>query len=161
MKHLNSDSGKMSRLKTLHSGQAKSKISVMGYSGRFYSVAWSILEQSFGKPHAIIDAQLESLRKASQVKPHNSASLILIQFSIIVSDCTLRTCSKSGKKLFISNQMHPCIWQLISYHRCSKRSSSSLLTTRTRNCLIQSCLKNGLREWHSGMKGSQGLQVRA
>ena len=35
-------------------------------------------------PHVIIDAQLESLRKASHVKPHNSTGLI--SFSVIVSN---------------------------------------------------------------------------
>ena len=56
----------------------------MGYSGQFYGAAWSILERKFGRSHVIIDAQLESLRKASQVKPHNSTGLI--SFSVIVSN---------------------------------------------------------------------------
>ena len=54
----------------------------MGYSGQLYGAAWSILERKFERPHVIIDAQVESLRKASQVKPFNSTSLI--SFSIIV-----------------------------------------------------------------------------
>ena len=54
----------------------------MGYSGQFYGAAWSILERRFGRPHVIIDAQLESLRKASQLKPHYSTGLI--SFSVIV-----------------------------------------------------------------------------
>ena len=78
------DSEKMSHLKTLLTGKAKSAISGMGYSGQFYSAAWSILERKFGRPHVIIDAQLESLRKANQVKPHDSTSLI--NFSVIVSN---------------------------------------------------------------------------
>ena len=44
----------------------------------------SILEKKFGRPHVIIDAQLESLRKASQVKPHDST--VLISISVIVSN---------------------------------------------------------------------------
>ena len=56
----------------------------MGYSGQFYSAAWNILDRTFGRPHVTIDAQLESLRKANQVKPHNSTSLI--NFSVIVSN---------------------------------------------------------------------------
>ena len=56
----------------------------MGYSGQFYGAAWSILERKFGNPHVIIDAQLESLRKASQVKPQDSTGLI--SFSVIVSN---------------------------------------------------------------------------
>ena len=78
------DSEKMSHLKTLLTGKARSAISGMGYSGQFYGAAWSILERKFGRPHVIIDAQLESLRKASQVKPHDSTGLI--SFSVIVSN---------------------------------------------------------------------------
>ena len=55
----------------------------MGYAGQFYSAAWSILEKKIRRPHVLIDAQLDSLRKANQVKPHDSASLI--KFSVIVS----------------------------------------------------------------------------
>ena len=55
----------------------------MGYSGKFYGIAWSSLGRKFGRPHVIIKAQLESLCKASQVKPPNSTRLI--SFSVIVS----------------------------------------------------------------------------
>ena len=78
------DSEKMSHLKTLLTGKARSAISGMGYSGQFYGAAWSILEKKFGRPHVIIDAQLESLCKATQEKPHNSTGLI--SFSVIVSN---------------------------------------------------------------------------
>ena len=54
----------------------------MGYSGQFYGAAWSILERKFGRPHVIIDAQLESVCKASQVKPHDLTRMI--SFSAIV-----------------------------------------------------------------------------
>ena len=77
------DSEKMSHLKTLLTGKVRSTISGMGYSGQFYGAAWSIPERKFGRPHVIIDAQLESLLKASQVKPHDSTGLI--SFSVIVS----------------------------------------------------------------------------
>ena len=76
------DSTKMSHLKNLLTGKARSAISGMGYSGQFYDPARSILERKFGRPHVIIDAQLESLRKANQMKRHNSTGLI--SFSIIV-----------------------------------------------------------------------------
>ena len=56
----------------------------MGYSGQIHGAAWSTLERNFGRPRVIIDAQLESLRKASQVKPHDSTGLI--SFSVIVSN---------------------------------------------------------------------------
>ena len=78
------DSEKMSHLKTLLTGEARSAISGMVYSGQFYGAAWNILEWKFRRPHVIIDAQLESLRIASQVKPHDSTGLI--SFSVIVSN---------------------------------------------------------------------------
>ena len=82
------DSEKMSHLKTLLTGKARSAISGMGYAGQFYGAAWSILERKFGRPHVIIDAQLESLRKASQVKPHNSTDLtgFLVSVSNLVNE---------------------------------------------------------------------------
>ena len=70
------DSEEMNHLKTLLTGKARSAISGMGYSGQFYGAAWGILERKFGRPHVIIDAQLESLQKANKVKLHNSTSLI-------------------------------------------------------------------------------------
>ena len=110
----------MSHLKTL---LIKSVISGMGYSKQFYSAAWSILERKFGRPHVIIDAQLTSLRQANQVKPHYSVSLI--QFSVAVSNFV--NCSRSTSKLVICNQVQRCIWQLIIYHRNSKRNGGSIL----------------------------------
>ena len=90
------DSEKMSHLKTLLTGKARSAISRMGYSGQFYGAGWSILERKFGRPHVIIDAQLESLRKASQVKPHDSTGLISL--SVIVSNFAdvLKQCKQIG-----------------------------------------------------------------
>ena len=77
-------SEKMSLPKSLLASNARSPISGMGYSGQFYGAAWSFLERKFRRLHVIIDAQLESLRKVSQVKPHNSTGLI--SFSVIVSN---------------------------------------------------------------------------
>ena len=77
------DSEKMSHLKTLLTGKARSAISGMGYSGQDYGSAWSIQERKFGRPHVIIDAQLESLRKASQVKPHDSTGLISFSVNVL------------------------------------------------------------------------------
>ena len=44
------DSEKMSHLKTLLTGKAKSAISGMGYSGEFYAQAWELLGRKFGRP---------------------------------------------------------------------------------------------------------------
>ena len=57
------------------------------WNGLFWTVIGCCMEHSgrkFRRPHVIIDAQLESLRKASQVKPHDSTGLI--SFSVIVSN---------------------------------------------------------------------------
>ena len=81
---LKPDSEKISQLKILLKGKARSEISGKGYSGELYGASWSILERKFGRPHVIIDAQLESLRKANQVKPHDSTGLI--SFSVVVSN---------------------------------------------------------------------------
>ena len=74
------DSEKMSHLKTLLTGKSRSAISGMGYSVQFYGAAWSILERMFGRPHVIIDAQLQCLRRASQIKPHDLTGLISFKF---------------------------------------------------------------------------------
>ena len=140
------DSEKMSHLKTLLTGKAKSAITGMGYSGQFYSAAWNILERKFGWPHVVIDAQLESLQKANQVKPHDSTSLIFFLLLYLTS----WTCSKSTNILVICNQVRRCTWQLISYQRFLKKNGGSTSMTRTKTGLILSCLKNGYHEWHGG-----------
>ena len=43
------DSEKMSHLKTLLTGNARSAIPGLDYSGQFYGAAWSILERKFWK----------------------------------------------------------------------------------------------------------------
>ena len=48
-KRMHPDSEKMSHLKTLLTGKAKSAISAMGYSGQFYSASWNILEKKTWK----------------------------------------------------------------------------------------------------------------
>ena len=78
------DSEKMSYLKTLLTNKSRSATSKMGCSRQFYGAAWSILERKFGRPRVIIDAQLESLRKASHMKPHDSTGLT--SFSVIASN---------------------------------------------------------------------------
>ena len=72
----------MVHLKTLLTGKARSAVSGMGYYGQFYGAAWIILERKFERPNVIIDAQLESIRKACNLKPHDTTGLI--SFSVIV-----------------------------------------------------------------------------
>ena len=78
------DSEKMSHLKTLLSCKAKSAISGMGYSGSFYTQAWSLLERKFGRTHLIVDAQLVTLCNQQPIKAHDSYALI--NFSITISN---------------------------------------------------------------------------
>ena len=61
-------------------------------------------------PLLIIDEQLESLRKASQVKPHDSTGLII--FSMIVSNFLnkLKEYKQIGD-ILICNQARHCVWQ--------------------------------------------------
>ena len=70
------DSEKMSHLKTLLTGKAKSAISGMGYSGEFYAQAWELLERKFGRPYLIVDAQLNILRKQQPIRLHDSMAII-------------------------------------------------------------------------------------
>ena len=60
------NSENMSHPKTLFTGRAKTAILGLRYSGKVYGAAWSLLERKFGRLHLFIDAQLESLRIASQ-----------------------------------------------------------------------------------------------
>ena len=84
------DSEKMSHLKTLLTGKARSAISGMGSSGQFYGAAWNILERKFGRPQVIIDAQHESLRKASQVKTRLNRSDRFLSFCFELCECAQR-----------------------------------------------------------------------
>ena len=77
----------MGHLKTL-TGKTKSAISGMGYSGQFYGAAWSILERNFGRPRDRRTAG--SLRKASQVKPHNSTGLKFLSYCLNFGERTQR-----------------------------------------------------------------------
>ena len=78
------DSEKMSHLKTLLTGKAKSAISGMGYSGEFYAQAWELLGRKFGRPYLIVDAQLNMLRKQQPIRMHDSTAII--NYSITISN---------------------------------------------------------------------------
>ena len=134
------DSEKMSHLKTLLTSTAKPAISGMGYSGQFYSAAWSILERKFGRPHVIIDRS----SRAYERKIKWSLMTQQAWFSFLLLSLILRTSSKSTNKLVICTQVQLCIWQLISYHRYSK-NGGSMLMTRTKNHVLKMAIKNGNR----------------
>ena len=78
------DSEKMSHLKTLLTGKAKSAISGMGYSGELYAQAWELLGWKFGRPYLIIDAQLNILRKQQPIRMHDSTAII--NYSITINN---------------------------------------------------------------------------
>ena len=78
------DSEKMSHLKTLLTGKAKSAISGMGYSGEFYAQAWELLGRKFGRSYLIVDAQLNILRKHQPIRMHDSTAII--NYSITISN---------------------------------------------------------------------------
>ena len=78
------DSEKMSHLKTLLTGKAKSAISGMGYSGEFYAQTWELLGRKFGRPYLIVDAQLNMLRKQQSIRMHDSTAII--NYSITISN---------------------------------------------------------------------------
>ena len=78
------DSEKMSRLKTLLTGKAKSAISGMGYSREFYAQAWELLGRKFGRPYLIVDAQLNILRKQQPIRMLDSTAII--NYSITISN---------------------------------------------------------------------------
>ena len=71
------DSEKISHLKTLLTGKAKSTISGMGYSGEFYAQAWELLARKFGRLYLIVDAQLNILRKQQPIRMHDSTAIII------------------------------------------------------------------------------------
>ena len=90
------DSEKMSHLKTLLTGKAKSAISGMGYSGEFYAQAWELLGRKFGRPYLIVDAQLNILRKQQPIRMHDSTAII--NYSITISNLVsvLKQCNYEG-----------------------------------------------------------------
>ena len=62
---------KMTYLKTLVSGKAKIAIEGFAYSGALYRDALKALERKFGRPQAVVTAQLEKLSNYPAVKIHN------------------------------------------------------------------------------------------
>ena len=59
----------------------------MGYSGDFYAQAWELMRRTFGRPHLIVDAQLNILRKQQPIRMHDSTAIIhsLITISKLVN----------------------------------------------------------------------------
>ena len=102
------DSEKMSHMKTLLTGKAKSAISGMGYSGEFYGQAWELLGRTFGRPYLIVDAQLNILRKQQPIRMHDSTAIINCSITISNQVIVLKIYNYEA----ICVQVQHCKWQL-------------------------------------------------
>ena len=78
-----SDDVKLTHLKTLVAGKAKSAIAEFAYSRRKYKDALKTLERKFGQPKNVITAHLDMLFSFQQLRMHNSENII--SFSITIS----------------------------------------------------------------------------
>ena len=70
------DDVKLTYLKTLVTGKAKTAISEFAYCGAMYRDALKTLERKFGQPQTVVTAYLDKLSNFSPVKMHNSESII-------------------------------------------------------------------------------------
>ena len=70
------DDVKLTYLKTLVTGKAKTAISEFAYCGAMYRDALKTLEQKFGQPQTVVTAYLDKLSNFPPVKMHNSESII-------------------------------------------------------------------------------------
>ena len=70
------DDVKLTYLKTLVTGKAKTAIAEFAYCGAMYRDALKTLERKFGQPQAVVTAYLEKLANFPPVKMHNSESII-------------------------------------------------------------------------------------
>ena len=67
---------KLTYLKTLVVGKAKTAIAEYSYSGVLYKDALATLQKKFGQPHAVLGAHLDKLSNFPPLKMHNSENLI-------------------------------------------------------------------------------------
>ena len=70
------DDVKLTYLKTLVTGKAKTAIAEFAYCGAMYKDALKTLERKFGQPQAVVSAYLDKLAAFPPVKMHNSESII-------------------------------------------------------------------------------------
>ena len=74
---------KLTYLKTLVTGKAKTAIAEFAYCGTMYQDALKTLERKFGQPHAVVSAHLDKLSGFPPLKMHNSENVI--SFSATIS----------------------------------------------------------------------------
>ena len=77
------DDIKLTYLKTLVTGKAKTAIAEFAYCGVMYKDALKTLERKFGQPQAVVSAHLEKLSSFPPQKMHNSDNII--DFSATIS----------------------------------------------------------------------------
>ena len=71
-----SDDEKLTYLKTLLVGKAKSAIAEYSYIGVLYKDALATLQRKFGQPHAVVGAHLDKMSFFPPLKMHNSKNVI-------------------------------------------------------------------------------------
>ena len=67
---------KLTYLKTLVTGKAKTAIANFAYCGAMYTEALKTLEKKFGQPQAVVGAYMDKLATYPAVKMHSSESII-------------------------------------------------------------------------------------
>ena len=70
------DNVKLTYLKTLVTGRAKTAIAEFAYCGVMYKDALKTLERKFGQPQAVVSAHLDKLSSFTPLKMHNSDNII-------------------------------------------------------------------------------------
>ena len=70
------DDVKLTYLKTLVTGKAKTAIAEFAYCGAMYKDALRTLERKFGQPQAVVSAHLDNISSFPPLKIHNSDNII-------------------------------------------------------------------------------------
>ena len=73
---------KLTYLKTLVTGKAKTAIAEFAYCGTMYQDALKTLERKFGQPQAVVSAHLDKLNDFPPLKMHNSDNVIAFSATI-------------------------------------------------------------------------------
>ena len=76
------DDTKLTYLKTLVTGKAKTGFAEFSYSGVMYKDALATLQRKFGQPHAIVGAHLDKLNTFPPLKMHNWENVISFSSAI-------------------------------------------------------------------------------
>ena len=76
------DDTKLTYLKTLVTGEAKTAIAQFSFGGDMYKDALAALQQKFRQPHAIVGAHLDKLNTFPPLKMHNSENVISFSSAI-------------------------------------------------------------------------------